>query len=57
MKKEENMSSLHKIAELKKELTALRIKASTGETIKSGKAKSLKKEIARIYTQLNSKNK
>lgn len=51
------MSSLHKIVELKKELTALRIKASTGETIQGGKAKSLKKEIARIYTQLNSKNK
>jgi ribosomal protein L29 len=55
MKKEEKASSLVKIVELKKELTSLRIKSSSGESIPKQKAKSIKKEIARIYTKLNSK--
>jgi ribosomal protein L29 len=55
MKKEEKLPFLIKIVELKKELTMLRIKSSSGETIPFQKAKSIKKEIARIYTKLNSK--
>lgn len=55
MKKEEKISSLVKIVELKKELTVLRIKASSGESVPFQKAKSIKKEIARIYTKINSK--
>ena len=55
MKKEEKLTFLIKIVELKKELTMLRIKSSSGETVPFQKAKSIKKEIARIYTKLNSK--
>jgi ribosomal protein L29 len=55
MKIEEKTSSMVKIVELKKELMNLRIKSSTGESISKQKAKSIKKEIARIYTKLNSK--
>lgn len=54
MKKEDKVENLTKIVELKKELLGLRVKISMGETIQSNKAKSIKKEIARIYTKLNS---
>jgi ribosomal protein L29 len=54
MKKEEKLENLTKIVELKKELLGLRLKLSMGETIQNNKAKSIKKEIARIYTKLNS---
>ena len=54
MKKEEKVENLTKIVELKKELLSLRVKISMGETIPSGKIKSIRKEIARIYTKLNS---
>ena len=53
MKNEEKSTSLIKIVELKKELTTLRIKVSSGETAAGKKIKSIKKEIARIYTKLN----
>lgn len=54
MKKEEKVENLVKIVELKKELLGIRLKTSMGETIQNNKAKSIKKEIARIYTKLNS---
>ena len=53
MKKEEKASALTKIVELKKELTTLRIKTSSGESVPNNKAKLLRKEIARIYTKIN----
>jgi ribosomal protein L29 len=54
MKKEEKIA-LGNIASLKKELLMLRIKASSGETISPKDYKSKKKEVARLFTQVNKK--
>lgn len=55
MKKEENKSALADIATLKKELMMMRIKASSGEAIIVKDYKSKKKEVARLFTKLNTK--
>lgn len=55
MKKEENKSTLANIASLKKELLMMRIKASSGETIVAKDYKNKRKEVARLFTQINKK--
>jgi|GEM_PF-1198933 len=54
MKKEEKQSFLTDIANLKKELLMMRIKASSGESVIAKNYKSKKKEIARLFTKINS---
>jgi ribosomal protein L29 len=53
MEKKDNKSALVNIADLKKELLMMRIKASSGETIVAKDYKNKKKEIARIFTKIN----
>ena len=55
MKKEEKNSKLAEIANLKKDLLMLRIKASSGEAVLIRDFKNKKKEIARIFTAINNK--
>ncbi len=55
MKKEEKKSKLAEIANLKKDLLMLRIKASSGEAVLIRDFKNKKKEIARIFTAINNK--
>lgn len=57
MKKEEKQSALIDIANLKKELLMMRIKASSGETIVAKDYKKKRKEIARFFTKINSNKK
>ncbi len=51
---EDKKSILANIALLKKELLMMRIKASSGETIIIKDYKHKKKEVARLFTKLNS---
>lgn len=53
MKKEEKKSALVNISGLKKELLMMRVKASSGETIIAKDYKNKKKEVARLFTQIN----
>jgi ribosomal protein L29 len=53
MKKEEKKSALANISGLKKELLMMRVKASSGETIIAKDYKNKKKEVARLFTQIN----
>jgi ribosomal protein L29 len=53
MKKEEVKSTLANIANLKKELLMMRVKASAGESVVIKDYKTKKKEIARLFTKLN----
>ena len=53
MKTEEAKSILANIANLKKELLMMRIKASSGEAVMIKDFKIKKKEIARLFTKLN----
>jgi len=55
MKKEENKSILANIAILKKDMLMMRIKASSGETIVAKDYKNKRKEVARLFTQINKK--
>lgn len=55
MKKEEKQSALIDIANLKKELLMMRIKASSGELTVIKEHKKKKKEIARLFTKINNK--
>jgi ribosomal protein L29 len=55
MKKEETKSALASIANLKKELLMIRIKASSGEAVAAKDCKNKRKEIARLFTKLNAK--
>jgi ribosomal protein L29 len=55
MKKEDNKSALANIAELKKDLLMMRIKASSGEAIVAKDYKNKKKEVARLFTKINNK--
>ncbi|MDX2083304.1 MAG: 50S ribosomal protein L29 [Rickettsiales bacterium] len=57
MKKEQNNSVLLDIANLKKELLMIRIKASSGEAVIAKDYKNKKKEIARLFTKINSNKK
>jgi ribosomal protein L29 len=53
MKTEEAKSTLTNIANLKKELLMMRIKASSGESVIAKDFKNKKKEIARLFTKFN----
>jgi ribosomal protein L29 len=55
MKKEEINSILTNIANLKKELLMMRIKASSGEAIIVKDYKNKRKEVARLFTKINKK--
>ncbi len=57
MKKDEKQSALVEIANLKKELLMMRVKASSGETIVVKDYKNKRKEIARLFTKINSNKK
>jgi ribosomal protein L29 len=54
MTKDDKKSGLATIASLKKELLMMRIKASSGETIVAKDYKHKRKEVARLFTKLNS---
>jgi ribosomal protein L29 len=54
MKKEEKQSILADISNFKKELMMMRIKASSGDAVIVKDYKIKKKEIARLFTKLNS---
>ena len=54
MTKEDKKSTLATIASLKKELLMMRIKASSGEAIVTKDYKNKRKEVARLFTKLNS---
>ncbi len=54
MKKEEKQSALVDIANLKKELLMMRIKASSGEAIVAKDYRNKRKEVARLFTKINS---
>lgn len=54
MTMEEIQSILANIAILKKDLLMLRIKSSSGESITVKDYKNKKKEVARLFTKLNS---
>lgn len=54
MTKDDKKSVLATIASLKKELLMMRIKASSGETIVAKDYKHKRKEVARLFTKLNS---
>ncbi len=57
MKKEEKQSALAEISNLKKELLMMRIKASSGEALVAKDYRNKKKEIARLFTKINSNKK
>ena len=54
MTKDDKKSALATVASLKKELLMMRIKASSGEVIVAKDYKSKRKEVARLFTKLNS---
>lgn len=53
MKKEEKLSILSEISNIKKDLLMLRVKSSSGETPKNHGYKEKKKKIARLFTKIN----
>ena len=53
MIEEEKKEIENKILELKKRLFSLRMKKSTGELANTSEIKKIKKEIARLFTKLN----
>ncbi len=57
MKKDEKQSILVEIANLKKELLMMRIKGSSGESIVAKEYRNKRKEIARLFTKINSNKK
>lgn len=57
MKKDEKQSALAEIANLKKELLMMRIKASSGESVAAKDRRNKRKEIARLFTKINSNKK
>jgi len=54
-KKEEKNSILADVANIKKELMMMRIKASSGDAIVIKDYRNKKKEIARLLTKVNDK--
>ena len=54
---EEKKSILSDVAKIKQELMMLRIKASSGDAIDLKTYRVKKKEIARLLTKVNAKNK
>ncbi len=54
---EEKKSILSDVAKIKQELMMLRIKASSGDAIDLKTYRNKKKEIARLLTKVNAKNK
>lgn len=57
MKKEEKQSALIEISNLKKELLMMRIKASSGEAVVAKDYRNKRKEVARLFTKINSNKK
>lgn len=55
MNKEERKIAIADIANLKKELMMVRIKASSGEAINLKDYRGKKKQIARLFTKINDK--
>lgn len=55
MKKEEKNAALNNISNLKKDLMLMRVKASSGEAVAVKDYKLKRKEIARLFTQINNK--
>lgn len=55
MTKDNNINNLSEIYNIKKELLSMRIKKSSGDNISLKDFRSKKKEIARLFTKLNSK--
>jgi ribosomal protein L29 len=55
MKSDEKKSILAQISDLKKELMMMRVKASSGESIVIKDYRQKKKEVARLFTQINNK--
>ena len=55
MATEDKKSSLAQIASLKKELMLMRVKASAGETIVINDYRKKRKEVAKLFTQINKK--
>ena len=53
MKIEEKKSLLTKISDLKKEIMLVKIKASSGESVVVKDYRKKKKEVARLFTQIN----
>ncbi len=53
---EEKKSILADVANIKKELMMLKIKASSGDSINLKTYREKKKEIARLLTKVNDKN-
>jgi len=55
MNKEERKIAISDIANLKKELMMVRIKASSGEAINLKDYRGKRKQIARLFTKINDK--
>lgn len=55
MNKEERKIAIADIANLKKELMMVRIKASSGEAINLKDYRGKRKQIARLFTKINDK--
>jgi large subunit ribosomal protein L29 len=55
-KKLDKTTLREKIVETKKKLLSLRLKKSTGELEKPLEIRKTRKEVARLFTQLNKKN-
>ncbi len=53
--KEEQKSMLADISKLKKDITMLKLKASSGDAINLNDYRKKKKEIAKIFTKINDK--
>ncbi len=53
MKIEERKKALADISNLKKELVLMKVKAASGENVPAKDYKNKKKEVARLFTQLN----
>lgn len=55
MKIEEKKSLLADIANIKKDLLKMRIKSSSGDSISVKDYRDKKKQVARLFTKINSK--
>ncbi len=53
MTQQDRKKILADISNLKKDLVLMKVKASSGETISTKDLRNKKKEVARLFTQLN----
>ncbi len=53
MTQQDRKKILAYISNLKKDLVLMKVKASSGETISTKDLRNKKKEVARLFTQLN----